>query len=41
MSVNLDRTSTLSLFQRVAALYWKVRLPALMFQSGTINVLLH
>ena len=23
MSVNLDRTSTGSLFQRVAALYWK------------------
>ena len=31
MSVNLDCISTGSLFQRVAALYWKVRLPALMF----------
>ena len=41
MSVNLDRTSTGSLFQRVAALYWKVCLPAVimvMFHSGTINV---
>ena len=41
MLVNLDRTLTGRLFQSAAALYWKVCLPAVMFHSGTLNVLLH
>ena len=32
MLISLDRTSTGSLIQRVAALYWKERFPAVMFQ---------